>query len=490
MAQCRPSGERLTVMAPDFRGPCAPGTHLVDQHNTMLNTCHRLWRSAVIALLFVAIAQPNHAQVPAPVPAGPFVAGPIRFQLAIFYAGSPSKPPESALDQRLSTTPGAAKRLSALPTTPSGAVLQAFLISSAQTDYRPPDMDMIQRFGRGLTRDQAQALQGSTKVLILDFAHPAALAMSAYRSAIQLAELVAKDTNGFLWDEETREVFTPGEWHTRRLESWRGDAPDITKHTVIHAYRGDKQVRAITLGMAKFGLPDVVVDDFSWSLNRTMGHLVVLFCQAMVEGAVATSPGKLDLNLRSIKNDAVRQPQLESLKPNATAVAKLSLGKGKWESGDPRNRLIEIGFDRYEGPDRYARQTSMLSELFGSEDSAVLVKHTTDLLVASEAAKAKLPSLQQAFKRGLQPGEYILVKAPFETPGGGNEWMWVEVSQWNGNEITGLLKSSPINIPGLHGGQSVTVSQRDVFDYIRRDATGHEEGNETGKILLRQGGRK
>jgi uncharacterized protein YegJ (DUF2314 family) len=176
---------------------------------------------------------------------------------------------------------------------------------------------------------------------------------------------------------------------------------------------------------------------------------------------------------------------LATLKPNATAVAKLSLVKGTWEDGDPRNRLVEIGFDRYPGPDHYARQDAMLGDLFGSEDSVMRVKHTNELLAASKAANAKLPALREAFNRGLQPGEYIQVKAPFATPDGGNEWMWVEVTSWAGDAIGGLLRNDPVSIPSLHGGQMVKVSQSKVFDYIRRDVDGHTEGNETGKILQR-----
>jgi len=61
--------------------------------------------------------------------------------------------------------------------------------------------------------------------------------------------------------------------------------------------------------------------------------------------------------------------------------------------------------------------------------------------------------------------------------------MWVEVTRWQGGDITGLLKNEPFNIPELHAGQIVTVKQADVFDYIRQYADGTREGNETGVII-------
>jgi len=117
------------------------------------------------------------------------------------------------------------------------------------------------------------------------------------------------------------------------------------------------------------------------------------------------------------------------------------------------------------------------------------VRHTEELLTESKKEKARLPELRKAFIAGLGPEEYILVKAPFPTPEGHQEWMWVEVTRWRGKTITGTLENDPAEIPDLHAGQVVQVSEDDVFDYIRRFPDGHKEGNTTGAILekLEQG---
>jgi uncharacterized protein YegJ (DUF2314 family) len=317
----------------------------------------------------------------------------------------------------------------------------------------------------------------------MDFGHPGRRVWEALQTANRVAEMMARETGGLLWDEETREVFRPDEWHKRRVASWTDLVPNVSDHTTIHSYKSDEYVRAITLGMSKFGLPDVVIEDFSWSLNRNMGNLINSFCQSMAEGAVVKESGPFDLDLRALKNKKVRDLQMESLKSNSTAVALLTLKKGTWEEGDPKNRLIEIAFDRYSGSDVHARQENMLSSLFGWEDRLTTVRHDEQLLAASRNAKAKLPMLYKAFTKGLEPGEFILVKAPFETTDGGNEWMWVEITAWKGNKIKGLLKNEPSNIPSLHGGQLVEVKQEDVFDYMRHYPDGREEGNETGAII-------
>ncbi len=125
----------------------------------------------------------------------------------------------------------------------------------------------------------------------------------------------------------------------------------------------------------------------------------------------------------------------------------------------------------------------MLTSFFGWEDAVSKVDHNEELLAASRKAKARLPSLYNAFTEGLQPGEFIQVKAPFAVPDGGSEWMWVEITAWKGDAIKGLLKNEPFNIPSLHAGQIVDVRQEDIFDYIRRYPDGEQEGNETGTII-------
>ena len=153
------------------------------------------------------------------------------------------------------------------------------------------------------------------------------------------------------------------------------------------------------------------------------------------------------------------------------------------EEGDPKNRLIEITFERGTGPDIHAKQEQIISQAFGWEDKVKQLKHDEELKAVSRKARARLPALRAAFKKGLAPGEFIQVKAPFDGPNGENEWMWVEVVSWEGDKITGLLKNEPFYIPTLHAGQDVRVSESTVFDYIRNHADGSSEGNETGKLI-------
>ena len=415
----------------------------------------------------------------------------ISFQFAVYYLPTPAADPLAALDELLASHQTLTfQRVERVELGTERPAVMARIDAEPQKEYAPPNADYLQHFGRGLSPDEAESLQGTEAVLILDWAYSKEDVWSGMRSALEITSALARSTGGLIWDEATREVFAPDAWDERRLGEWSADVPNMTRHTVIHAYREGEFLRAVTLGMEKVGLPDVVINGFPGSFGRNMGHVSNLFCQALAEGAAAEVPGEFDLDFRTIENPDVREPQVSNLLSGATGVARLSLDVGRREEGDPVNRLIEITFDRGTGPDKHAKQVHLLSEAFGSEDSVSRIEHDEAIQAASKRAREKLPTLRNDFNQGLAPGELILVKAPFATPDDGREWMWVEVTAWNEDVVTGSLANEPFDIPTLHAGQQVEVSTADVFDYIRKLPDGTTEGNETGEVIQqRQGAR-
>jgi len=435
-------------------------------------------------------SRPVHVDEPAsdqqPIPAGKVFADSIGFEFAAYFLPKPQQDPEEVLQRLLKEKFTDFQRVAKIDDSSKDLTLAARLEADPREHYAPPDAESLHRFGRGVDPDQAAALQETEGAFLLDFHYSADHVWDGLRQASEIVEALARDTGGLIWDETTREVFSPDVWHEKRLADWDEGVPNVSRHTVIHAYQSGEFIRAITLGMEKFGLPDVIVDGFSWSVNRNVGHTINLFAQAIAEGLVVGRDGEFDLDLRKIRNPEVREPQVSTLKENATGIALLTIREGRREEGDPANRLVEITFDRGTGPDRHARREQVLISAFGSEDSVTAVKHDEALEAASGRAKAKLPALRAAVENGLAPGEYIMVKAPFSGPEGGREWMWVEVSEWNGKEIRGLLQNEPFQIPDLHAGQMVAVQEDEVFDYLRKFPDGKTEGNETGKLIEQQ----
>jgi uncharacterized protein YegJ (DUF2314 family) len=436
---------------------------------------------AVVQAQSSAVATPPHA----PAAVSGVMADDMRVELAVYFLPTAPRDP-LALARELAPQPAYGFELvDALPEHPRTRSLQLVLVADVAQSYAPADARALGYFGRGISREQAQRLQQSKMALRLLFAVPRAQVWVALDAADRLVAEIARSEGGLVWDEATRETFSPEALRERRAFE-PAAAPDIAQHTVIHAYQNDEYARAISLGMSKAGLPDVVVEDFAWSLNKPMGDVVVAVQQALAEGRIANTTGKVDLDLRTIANAAVRARLLADMKEDGRHVVHLTLVAGRHDKGDPDNRLIEVRFNAYPGKDAHERQLAMASQVFVDSDEVINVKHDDDIKRASEEARTHLPELRKAFAKGLAPGEFIQLKAPFDTDDGGTEWMWVEVSRWQSDgRISGMLKNEPEQIADLHAGASVDIDEADVFDWMRTRADGSREGNTTSAILQR-----
>jgi uncharacterized protein YegJ (DUF2314 family) len=415
-------------------------------------------------------------------PAGPPIADYIQFNYAVYL------PPGNAQNQTqverlIRTRYKTLKLVEKLPERPSETFVSPHVITDVHKTYIPPSIESLKYRGVGLSEQQKQALQKSRRAIILEFAHPKTSLWPGLRTATELVEALARQTGGLVFDEETRQVFTPGSWHKRRLEAWTADVPQVSHQFTIDLYPLGEYHREVTLGMAKLGLPDLVVQELPETSDDQASNLINSVAQTLAEGQTINSSGKLRLDLDSIRNVAFRDNAKKWLMPNALSTACVVFKPGIKDEGDPNNRLLELSADLYSGPDPHAKLENLFSSLFGWKDAARKVHHTQEVLEESKKERAKLPELRKAFVAGLGSGEYIQVKAPFPTPNGNHEWMWVEITRWRGKAITGTLENEPAEIPDLRSGQMVEVSEDDVFDYIRRFPDGHTEGNTTGPIL-------
>lgn len=422
-------------------------------------------------------AKSSAVRAPAP---GAVYAERARFEFALYFTSIPARNPRTVLDALLPRYPHL--RLG------KGADATVTIAKLDLEKCTPPSVEMRQDAGRGLSPAQAEALQRVRSVFGLDFSYRPADGLDVLREAGALMLDLARETDGILWDDETRECFTPEAWEKARVASWTQRVPHLPDHVTIHIYRAGEFLRETTLGMGKFGLPDIVVNDVSSSSYRSVGSLVNLTCQTLAERGKFDEAGKLTVNVAAIEDAALRDALLKSMEKDAAGKAVLTLATGTREQGDADNLLLEIVFPCEKGVHLQEAQDALIASLFGARDATTYVSHDDELLEASRAQKRKLPKLAAHFRRGLKPDERILLKAPFATDGGGREWMWVEVVTWKGERIEGTLQNSPALISGLKAGARVAFNESEVFDFLHYFPDGHTEGNETGKIIAKREG--
>ena len=422
-------------------------------------------RSRFLALLGIA-----SVSVASPAESKP-EADRVGFEFALYFTPTPKADPEKLLLQLLDT---------------DFSTLRDYLTLrhkwSDIADYAPPSPDAFRYVTVDLTMEQGHTMAQSERVFILGFEARASDLLRANREANALTHRLAELTDGLPWDAECRLLYSRAAWRQRRVDSWQGEVPDVRGHVNMHAYRNPDLVRIITLGMRKFGLPDLVVAQTPSGNSRAAGNTVNACAQRLLEGQPWKGE-KFELALAELNHDGMRAALLDNPLEGATGRATLRLRETVWEEGDPQNHLLALEFPKAEGSTLLEKQAAALAALYGAEGKVVGRRSGDEALqAASKKARTAFFAKTPAFRKGLQPNERLVVKVPF-TIGDQTEYMWVEVVGWQLASLDGVLMNDSRFDEKLRVGRRLSIELMDVYDYIHYKPDGTEEGNETGKVL-------
>ncbi|NOU29352.1 MAG: DUF2314 domain-containing protein [Polyangiaceae bacterium] len=403
------------------------------------------------------------------------------FTVGVYHFAAPGKDAEVAA-RKLLAAAEVPVRMEAAGVRDAGAPLDKLSVKWARppvSAVAPPSLDTLRFRGKTLSDAEKESLQKAPAVTVLTFSGPARDALRGYRLARAVVAALEKAAPGAILDAETRETLPRSEWGARAVHE--GAWLPVHEHIVIDVYQDGELLRLVTLGMAKFGLPDVSVNQVSRHDSAAMGTLVNLVCQTLLERGSLPRPGELDVSVAGLTNEAARA-KLEKDLVEVPGTGTLRLNTAEPHEGDAQNRLMEIAFPG-RADELQQRQSKVLGDILGAKDSIVGAKHDEKLLAASARARAELLALKPRFAKKMPDLERLMVKGPFVTSSGGNEWMWIEVVRWNGTKLEGILQNDPFEVPGLKKGARVSVEESSIFDYIYSHADGGVEGNETSKLL-------
>lgn len=408
---------------------------------------------------------------------GPLVDAHYRFRAAVYHARAPKQDVRAVVKRLAGAQFTLVDDEDAAEKLPGATVAVS---APAIADFRVPEKESLRYFSEGLSAEDEDALLASQAVSVLSFRGPGGQATTQYRAALRLMATLVRELGGYPWDEESRRVYTAKSFQSL-LDHWQGNEPKISDHIVLHAYRDGELIRIVSLGMVKFGLPDLAINQVS-SKDEVMGTLANLVCQTLLERGTLDPGGQLVVSIDRLKHAEFRAELMDKANDNAKRSVALRLVNSFPREGDADNRLLEIAFPGAANSLQEA-QAAVGFELFGGHDSIVRVKHDAALLAASERARKRALSIGKRYAKQPPFGEQLLVKVPFRTTDGGTEWMWVEVVRWDGDKIDGILQNDPFDVPALKSGSRVEVKASEIFDYVLSKSDGSQEGNETSKLL-------
>jgi hypothetical protein len=99
-----------------------------------------------------------------------------------------------------------------------------------------------------------------------------------------------------------------------------------------------------------------------------------------------------------------------------------------------------------------------------------------------EQARKSYPDAKKRYLAGLPPGTRFSVVTKLHSPGR-VEAVFVTVTGIKGDQVTGRIDSDVRGVGGYKAGDSYTLSERDIVDWVIVRPDGGEEGNLVGKFL-------
>lgn len=363
---------------------------------------------------------------------------------------------------------------------------QVIVTNSADSSFIPPQVFLVAEEYLLMTRAELDDMaKVDRNVQIVFFGTTDKLMEKQAQIAKFIGEVTRNKKVGVV-DFSSRQVFNPEAWQSVRTESFQKQPLNINDHIVFHIYREEAYCRIVSLGMSKFGLPELSMNNVTCSDQRPFGIIMNGLVQSMFETQSINSDSTITLEVSQIKNSAVRDMFASNAEvEGGTGKAKMKLRGVPPQEGDNYYYQLEVVFvDKSFASEQEERMAIATALLGAVPDVASETDHDEELLAASERARLRLPELKKMFNEGLPPGASMIVKSPFARQDvNGNEWMWVEVTKWTDDTMEGILQNDPSYIKDLVNGSAVTIEESEIFDYILYNADGSMEGNETGKIL-------
>ncbi|NQY31409.1 MAG: DUF2314 domain-containing protein [Flavobacteriaceae bacterium] len=101
--------------------------------------------------------------------------------------------------------------------------------------------------------------------------------------------------------------------------------------------------------------------------------------------------------------------------------------------------------------------------------------------MAIENAKKSIQQFQDALKSNNPEYEYFSIKQRFDTPEGG-EHIWIQDIKLVDSQFIGILGNEPVNIKEVNFGDTITVDNKKISDWMYFDK-GKVKGGFTIKAL-------
>ena len=338
-----------------------------------------------------------------------------------------------------------------------------------------PSIGMLRHLGLGV--EEESVLHAATAGVVVTGADVPAAPRAGYWATLCAARAVAAALGGVILDPSQRRIRPLDEAH----EAPPRDARlVVSRHILVPTSRGDAGgAWMTTLGMDRFGLPNLEMLGVPEHLTRAANQMLNGVAQALIEGQEAHAQIEAPMELDVLELHAPHLARALAQPLDLGGFCAVGLRLTTAEDREPLVRLHPP-----EGPDAdLAIWLVDATDALAPSRRGVEVVHVdpsdASLQEAMVRAMAELDDIRHRFLRDRADGDVVYVKASFPTAGGGLEFMWVAIEAWTEECIEGRLASEPELVEQLVAGQVVQVEVDDVCDWMWMHEDGTREGGYT-----------
>lgn len=431
--------------------------------------------------------------------ANPLVSIPVRYKVTaiyqVYFVGAGSLPPDPAALLK-SSAASRDDHVSASLIRGMSELWDRYLfhMQVARVEELPfqPPIGILRHTGLGELEERV--LGAATHGVVLgcgDLNTPPRLGLW---SALALALAVAAQLDGVIFDPDALRIL-----NRKSAIGWFNELALIaaSQHIVVPFSTGHGNGLGLmtTRGMEKFGLPDLELRDVPLGLDK-LAVMMTAVAQFLVESVLRTAverkaeiasvvvPAEISID-RALFHRA--HGSFAELDADSSPLVHVGL------NFDPKERapdppMIRLVPPRGESDPGVWLHMALRALMDGTDEVRRLRREEADVMHrAHERAMAELPQVKHRFADGFGAGEVLYVKHGFDTPLGGREFLWMAVSQWSNGRLVGQIVNNPHDVPSLMMGETVTVNEDDLFDWMLALPGGRSEGGYTDEVARQQG---
>ncbi|MDB4943026.1 MAG: hypothetical protein JWP97_2560 [Labilithrix sp.] len=344
-------------------------------------------------------------------------------------------------------------------------------------DYILPAKESWSTLGAGLTASERASIGERAIAFVVRTRGEVDVRQLPARAAFAVTAAAAEALGGIVYDESVRRFETAAQLLEHAATAPLGQNVFSPRQIAVQIYREeDGTARLLTLGLVRFGSPDL-------SIRRAPPELATSLASVLDALARRAAGVRTDVGPVTVEEIAMSTGQAAPAR-DAGAGVPLEVARTEHTEGDPDNELFEVVPRGGSSPDAWR---TVAAELFGEAPALVLTANDPELQAIASKARRELPA---AIKRMEKGDGSLFVKGPFPIPeesrldgGAREEWLWAQVTSCDGKACTGPLTNAPGYATNLAAGKEVSVARAEAADWLLRLPDGGTAGGASVTVL-------